>query len=240
MPLPPRTNLASELALVATTAFQARTDLLLHPLPGLSVDEIVDGVRDEAFVAQHTTGRPFYTAISYLLVSMECLIGAAYTKQVHAAGLAGAARPAMGRLDADFADWRIGRFSLHAQLWVDRNFALDYTFKSLEKVLDGPPWQAVRAARLLLKDAAFDLLQTMVALLAEFPVDRPYPTVLDGVLLRALESAIHGLRVRVTDTVQALAAVLSDEDSGLLVGTYTLWAATQSWDLINAADPCGT
>jgi len=64
----------------ATHAFQARTDLLLRPLPHLSVVEIVDGVRDETFVADHATGQPFHTAVSYLLVSMECLIGAAYTK----------------------------------------------------------------------------------------------------------------------------------------------------------------
>jgi hypothetical protein len=44
------------------------------------------------------------------------LISAIYTKQVHAAGLTGIPRPSMGRLDAEFADWRIGRFSLHAQL----------------------------------------------------------------------------------------------------------------------------
>jgi hypothetical protein len=128
----------------ATYAFQAQRDLLLRPLPHLSVEEIVDGVRDEDFVAQHATRQPFYTNISYLLVSMECLIGAAYTRQVHAAGLTGAARPAMGRLDAAFADWRIGRFSHHAQLWVDRNFTLDYTLKSLEKLLGGQSRHAAR------------------------------------------------------------------------------------------------
>lgn len=108
------------------------------------------------------------------------MIGAIYTKQVHAAGLTGIPRPSMGRLDAEFADWRIGRFSLHAQLWVDRHFALDYTLKSLEKVLDGRPRHAMRAARVVMKDAA------------------------------------------------------------LLAGEYLRWTANGSWELINAADPCGT
>ncbi|GAA3464366.1 hypothetical protein GCM10018963_63790 [Saccharothrix longispora] len=115
-------------------------------------------MRDEAFVAEHTAGKPFYIAISYLLVSMECLIGAAYTKRVQAAGLTGAARPAMGRLDAEFADWRIGRFFHHARLWVGRSFALDYTPKSLEKVRDGKPWHAARATRAVIKDSAFGLV----------------------------------------------------------------------------------
>src|SRR5262249_41187550 len=135
----------------------------------MTVEEIVDGVRDDAFVAGHATGRPLHTEISYLLVSMECLIGAAYTKRVQAAELAGAPRPAMGRIDARFADWRIGRSSHHAQLWIDRNFALDYTLKSLEKVLDGTPRHTVRGARVVLKDAAYTLLGHMLTLIDRYP-----------------------------------------------------------------------
>ncbi|GAU71126.1 Clp family protein [Streptomyces sp. NBRC 110611] len=118
--------------LKATYAYQGRTDLLVRPLPDQPVEEIVNGVRDPEWVEAHGTGRPFHTGISYMLVSMECLIGAAYTKQVERAGLAGPVRPSMGRQDAEFADWRIGVCSQWAQLWVDRNFALDYTLKPLE------------------------------------------------------------------------------------------------------------
>jgi hypothetical protein len=149
--------------LKASYAFQGRTDLLLRPLPHLPPHEIVRGVRDEAFVAQAAAGRPLHTAISYMLVSMECLIGAAYTRKVQAAGLAGEIRPSMGRVDARCADWRIGVASRWAQLWVDRNFALDYTLKSLEKILDGQPRHAVRQARVVLKDAAYTVLGEMVS-----------------------------------------------------------------------------
>ncbi|MFI0420283.1 B12-binding domain-containing radical SAM protein [Spongiactinospora sp. 9N601] len=123
--------------LKATYTFQGRTDLLLKPSPRFSPEQIVEGVRDPEFVADIATGRPFHSGISYMLVSMECLIGAAYTRQVQAAGLTGAIQPSMGRQAARFADLRIGVCSEWAQLWVDRNFALDYTFKSLEKTLDG-------------------------------------------------------------------------------------------------------
>ncbi|MGH3814527.1 MAG: hypothetical protein ACRDUV_19090 [Pseudonocardiaceae bacterium] len=101
-------HLMTEHELHETYAFQGHTDLLLRPLPGMSVEEIVDGVRDEQFVAEHTTGRPFYTGISYMLVGMECLIGAAYTRKAEAAGLTGHADPSMGRVEARYADWRIG------------------------------------------------------------------------------------------------------------------------------------
>jgi len=226
--------------LYTTYTFQARRDLLLHPLPQLDVAEIVDGVRDNDFVVEHSTGQPFYTDISYLLVSMECLIGAAYTKQVQAAGLAGAARPAMGRLDADFADWRIGRFSQHAQLWVDRNFALDYTLKSLEKVLDGQPRHAVRAARGVLKEGAFSFLHTMVALLPHHPQDQSDPDSLDAILTALMNTQLSQLRTRMATAVNDLGPVLHRKDAELLFGEHTRWATADSWKLINAADPCGT
>lgn len=130
-------HLMSDTELRQTFAFQARTDLLIRPQPELNVEEIVDGVRDEQWVREHATGHPFYTAISYMLVGMECLIGAAYTRKAEAAGLTGKPDPAMGRMDARYADWRIGVLARWGQLWIDRNFALDYTLKSLERVIDG-------------------------------------------------------------------------------------------------------
>jgi hypothetical protein len=223
-----------------TCHFQGRRDLLLRPLPHLDLAQIIDGVRDEDFVAEHTTNEPFYTGISYLLVSMECLIGAAYTKQVQAAGLAGPARPAMGRLDAEFADWRIGRFSHHAQLWVDRHFALDYTLKSLEKVLDGPQRHAVRDARLVLKDAAFALLDAMVALLDQTPLDQSDHASLDTTLVALMNAQNTRLRTRMETAIGELGQALRREDAALLHREYDRWAGAQSWTLINAADPCGT
>lgn len=97
------------------------------------------------------------------MAGRECLIGAAYTRKVQEAGLAGEPQPAMGRVGARFADWRIGVASEWAQRWVDRNFALDYMLKSLEKILDGSSRRAVRGARVVLKDASYTVLGGMIA-----------------------------------------------------------------------------
>jgi hypothetical protein len=196
--------------LKATYAFQGRTDLLLRPLPHLSVQEIVRGVRDEAFVAEAATGQSLYTAISYLLVSMECLIGAAYTRKIQNAGLAGTVRPSMGRVDARFADWRIGVASHWAQLWVDRHFALGYTFKSLEKVLDGHPRHAVREARVVLKDAAYTVLGELIrAVDAEPPeVAADAEERLSVCIGTVLNRQIDRLRSRMEGTVYEVARVL--------------------------------
>lgn len=161
-------HLMTDDELAASHAFQARTDLLLRPVPELSVEQIVDGVTDPDFVAEHATGRPFYTEISYMLVAMECLIGAPYTRAVQAQGLAGPADPTMGRIDARFVDWRIGSCSRRAQMWIDRHFALDYTLKSLEKILDGVPRRRVRNARVVLKDGSFRVLAGMLDLIRTY------------------------------------------------------------------------
>jgi hypothetical protein len=226
--------------LEASHAFQARTDLLLRPLPHLSADEIVDGVRDEHFVATHSAGRPLYTGISYMLVSMECLIGAAYTRKVQAAGLAGAARPQLGRIDADFADWRIGRCSHHAQLWVDRNFALDYTLKSLEKILDGPPRSLVHGVRVTIKDAAFALLGRMLTLTAEASPSSPDVDRFDRALNAAMDDHLRRLRVVLTATIDGLLLNLPAEAAAVLRREHGRWEQAQAWRLINSADACGT
>lgn len=233
-------HLMSFAELVESYTFQARTDLILNPLPYLTAQEIVAGVQDPAFIAAHSSRQPFYKSVSYMLVSMECLIGSAYTKAVEAQGLAGAQRPSMGRVDASFADWRIGVASEHAQLWVDRNFALDYTFKSLEKVLDGPPRHAVRDARVVLKDAAFTVLGDMLRLIDLREIGRPQPEAMRADLRAMMGTRFEELQNHMAATVAQVTPVLSDVDADLLHREYERWAASDSWQLINAADPCGT
>ncbi|MFI0742772.1 B12-binding domain-containing radical SAM protein [Streptomyces sp. NPDC021100] len=228
--------------LKATYAYQGRTDLLMRPLPDVPVEEIVDGVRDPAWVEAHGTGRAFHTGISYMLVSMECLIGAAYTKKVTKAGLSGKLRPSMGRQDAEFADWRIGLCSRWAQLWVDRNFALDYTLKSLEKVLDGELRRQVRAARVVLKDAAFTVLGGMITAAGSEPATRlpGRATVLEQRIRTLLDAEVESLRERMAKTVFDVTRLLPPPHAETLRLEHRRWDLQDQWRLINAADPCGT
>ncbi|MFE0025524.1 B12-binding domain-containing radical SAM protein [Amycolatopsis sp. NPDC059021] len=228
---------ADELA--ATHAFQARTDLLLRPLPELPVEQIVDGVTDPDFVARHATGRPFYTEISYMLVSMECLIGAPYTRAVQARGLAGQPDPTMGRVEARFADWRIGVCSQRAQMWVDRHFALDYTLKSLEKILDGAPRHSVRGARIVLKGAAFRVLAGMLDLLGTADPGSPDPS-LGTAVLALLEREACALAIELVPALEQLLPSLPATSRQTLEHEVTRWRSAEDWRLINANDPCGT
>lgn len=224
----------------ATYDYQGRTDLLLRPMPELSVEEIVEGVRDPQWVKEAATGRPFHSGISYMLVSMECLIGAAYTKKAQAAGLTGQIQPAMGRQEAAFADWRIGVASQWAQLWVDRNFALDYTFKSFEKILDGIPRQAVRRARVVLKDAAYTAFGLMLSAIGDTDLDGPDDGVLSARLRSHLEAEIGTLTQRMEAVTEQVTDVLPLSHARQLAYEHERWAGARDWKSINASDPCGT
>lgn len=183
-----------------------------------------------------------------MLVSMECLVGAAYTRRVQAAGLAGPPRPSLGRLDARFADWRIGRASHHAQLWIDRHFPLDYTLKSLEKILPDETRHRVRAARVVLKDAAHAVLGRMLGVIDAHPApdnepgpDRlPRPVVpgrehaLDRDLVDLLDAALAPLRERIDAVADSLVPDLPADGAGLLTQQVRRWRATRDWTLINA------
>jgi hypothetical protein len=228
--------------LKASYAWQGRTDLLLRPQPHLTPAQIARGIRDEAFVREAAAGVPLHAAISYMLVSMECLIGAAYTRKVQAAGLAGMTRPSMGRVDARFADWRIGLASHWAQLWVDRNFALDYTLKSLEKILDGQPRHAVREARVVLKDAAYTVLGEMITAIE---TEQPEHTAgseqrLSTRISAALEMHTGLLRAQMDHTLRDVTVTLPAGHVATLYREYRRWQSADRWRLINAADPCGT
>jgi hypothetical protein len=225
--------------LAATHAFLARTDLLLRPLPELTVEQIVDGVTDPEFVTEHATGKPFYTEVSYMLVSMECLIGAPYTRAVQARDLAGQPDPTMGRVEAQFADWRIGTCSRRAQMWVDRHFPLDYTLKSLEKILDGVARRRVRTARMVIKQGSFRVLGGMLDLIGTYASDTS-DSGLDAAVLALLDTEVGELATTLSIAVEQVLPTLPASNWRLLDREFTRWCSAEGWRLINANDPCGT
>lgn len=230
-------HLMTRAELAETVAFQGRTDLLLKPLPALSPEEIVAGVRDEDFVRQHSTGQPFYTAISYMNVSMECLIGAPYTRMVTRQGLAGAPRPALGRVDADFLDPHIGAVSRQAQLWIDRTFAYDYALKSLEKITTGPAREALRQARVVIKHAAYRALVDMTTAL---PAPGTPATDAAQRLRATCDDRFTELVTAMAPLIGPVAAQVPPQQRQILVEEHRRWSTSQGWVEINAADPCGT
>lgn len=221
-------------------AYQGRRDLLLEPLLDMSVEEIVAGVQDDSFVDRHALNMPFYTEISYMLVSMECLSGAAYTRAVEAAGLVTRPRLSLGRLDARFADWRIGVCSEKAQLWIDRSFALDYTLKSIEKLLDGPLRHAARCARRTMKTASYGLLGRMLDIISCYPLTDTSAgrRALADEIERAMNDELSNLLSVMSDVLASLVSSLPDSEACVLQREHARWRSSNAWKLINAAEAC--
>jgi hypothetical protein len=55
-----------------------------------------------------------------------------------------------------------------------------------------------------------------------------------------MDSHLAQLRVHMAATVDEVIPVLSTADAAVLAGEYFRWTANGSWELINAADSCGT
>lgn len=189
----------------ATFLFLGRRDLLMRP-SSLPREQLFDGLADPAHLAAHQAGTPFYHVVSYMLVAMEGLIGSPYLRMAEAASLARALNPLMGRRELAYLDERVGAISRICQLWVDRNFSLDYLLKSIEKTADDAARRQVRKLRVLLKDAAYEMLA-----LGLFVHD---PSALDGfagfAILRTAARNAGALRARGGHPPAVLHAVLDD------------------------------
>ncbi len=129
-----------------------------------------------------------------------------------------------------------------AQRWVDRSFALDYTLKSLEKILDGQLRNVVRSARVVVKEAAYIVLGRMLGLIAGLS---PKPECADPAMLDArLQTMADTEFARLQDRMEPVAAQiykgLPGEPAVLLRAEFSRWSASDGWTLINAGDSCGT
>jgi hypothetical protein len=127
---------------------------------------------------------------------------------------------------------------------VDRNFAVDYTLKSLEKLLDGHVREAVRSTRVIVKDAAYRVLGGMLDSIAGFPstTDDGVAAALDDRIRQMVDTEFAHLREELTDLSGRLRVLLPGEHAALLQREFDhwLWRAGAGWTLINAADPCDT
>ncbi|MDQ1295430.1 MAG: hypothetical protein QG608_3315 [Actinomycetota bacterium] len=140
----------------------------------------------------------------------------------------------MGRVEVRYRDWRIGAASHYAQRWVDRNFSLDYTLKSLEKTLTGATRTQVRQARTVLKTHAHDVLTDLIALIDRYDPDQPAPDVSEA-MLGILTRHHQDLRPAVATVVTDLTGFLSDRSAQVLTAQHRRWHDRQDWELINPA-----
>lgn len=151
----------------------------------------------------------------------------------------GPADPSMGRVQARFADWRVGVASHWAQLWIDRNLALDYTLKSLEKVLDGDPYDLVRDLRRTIKTAGYRLLGGMITAATTVTEPERADDLTNQCAIMA-EQLLAELRAELDVALDQVSATLPARRRDTLHREFDRWTTAEGWRLINLADPCAT
>jgi hypothetical protein len=232
--------------LIASYAFQGRDDLILRQQTHLDPSTLFDAVHDDGFVQAAKAERPFFSSISYMLVSMEALLGSPYLGKVEEAGLARETQPSMGRRRAEFKDPRIGVISDAAQRWIDRNFSFDYTLKSIEKVTQQEELAAARSLRAILKHSAYVLLGRLLAMTTSQDstastsdlLDRERTEVLDGPMALdpqcALGASFHELQVAIASGMDELETVFDRARWRVLLQEHARWNQREGWTLINS------
>ncbi len=150
--------------LVETYKFLGRTDVFLKPMSNASATEIVEAVLVKPLDKEVFVNKPFYSEVSYLLVSMEPLKGSKYAEMVEDEGLIYGENMTMGRYNSRFLVPIVGLFSEYSQMWIDRNFPLDYSLKSIQKYSDQKASQTINLLRCVLKQYSYALLGQMLFL----------------------------------------------------------------------------
>ncbi len=193
--------------------------------------------------------------IPYMLVSLECLIGSQYynnlEKQVL---LENKIINSLGKKNARYKDWRIGLMSKFCQLWIDRNFSLDYTLKSLGKIYPSAKSEEIRSVRTLLKENAYRLLGKMIYILnndnnliSKQPTgDVAYitrlvvnhknefdETSLSSALQDVIDYQINILSLDIEKITSKLSKVLNSDDFDLYCNQLNRWINNSTWSLLN-------
>lgn len=127
--------------LVENIVFLEKNDIILNYIPDIRTDEWYFNVIAEGrFLQANTANLPLYTKVSYMLTSLEVLAESSYSKmmQVKEKELG---RKLLIDIDVNMARYKIsflnetiGMISECCQKWIDSNFSLLYTIKSLYKV----------------------------------------------------------------------------------------------------------
>lgn len=145
-----------------TYLYQGRTDIILKENSTL-IDKIYENIEDSNYINEFSANIPFYSTIPYMLVTMECLYDSQYTQYVIKRGMANHFNASMGRYNAKFIDKRIGLMSFYSQLWIDKNFAFDYFFKSMMKIKPDYISDIIGRFRFLFKQASYIMLGMFIS-----------------------------------------------------------------------------
>ncbi len=185
--------------------FLERTDAFMKPLDveEIGYADLFDKLcRDRDFVEENKADKPIHSSVSYMLASLEVLIDSPYARMVEGAerkyGLRlflddGVPDVNMGRQRVRYLDERIGDISEFSQRWIDRNFGLAYTTKSLYKVASDAERRDLLSWMVAYRKISLELIKAIIFVLDVSTSVEAQPT---GSVERGLSLELERLRSR--------------------------------------------
>lgn len=211
--------------------FLERTDLILKRPASIQLSDyrsILDIALSDEASTLCSIDVPFYYKVSYLGVSMEALIGSPYLKSLEAAGLAGATNPLMGRKESIYIDKKIGQVSAVSQRWIDQNFALDYTLKSIQKRVSASAAESIGNGRVLLKKFCHSFIVNCLNC-----VISKSGLMDENEAEKLLNSEFSYMEPLISEAIIEICPQLSIVDSEILIRQLSIWRHPSDWRLIN-------
>lgn len=243
--------------LVETYKFQGRTDLLLYPLPNISEYDLYELVHNEKEIHSFKQQLPLYRKIPYMLVSLEGLLSSPYLKMAASHSLLGKTVESLGKRKIHYLNPQIGMLSYFSQLWIDRNFAFDYSLKSIMKIADVHEGNSIYKLRAMIKDASYVLLGKMLFIVSgnqsliscllldshekkqleelreKWSFDSAISINNESVLFDILELQLSQLFVGVKELAFKIRNEVSPKHYSLINQALKKWEIEKSWVLIN-------
>lgn len=126
--------------LVESMMFVGRTDLLMNKVYGKPEDIFSNIITEnKVFLRDNVKNEALYSKVSYMLTTLEVLVGSEYynrlkwIERTRNVELIYGIDSNMARYEVRFLNNTIGLISKFCQKWIDYNFSLMYTIKSLYK-----------------------------------------------------------------------------------------------------------
>ena len=223
--------------------FIARTDII-QLKSRLDIENLYYKIvnEDMEFIMTNSANVPLYSKVSYMLTSLEILVGSNYYKMMKTVETQTGKKLIwdldinMARYKVTYINQTIGLMSVYCQKWVDYNFSLMYTIKSLMKAAKGAERELLLYYMEKYREYSFLLLQFMLNKVKDYTCNKKYENCLiEDVLKRILWET----RVMFEDVVfeieyQVKQGLIKDSLDAKLVLSINQWKEKgDTWILIN-------
>ena len=224
----------------------------MHKTDNLSALDLLEIVSSEDECVKISSNTPFFTQVSYMLVSLECLIGSKYYFDLDRKNLLDKnIVVALGKKKAHYTDKRIEYISKYSQLWIDNCFTLDYTLKSLAKIYPLEISLKIRSIRNILKSSSYGLLGKMLSYfthnsslvssksMSEIPltkVEEENINIADNSyssFWELMNNQRKDLTQKMDDTLELLKTLLYEDDYKDFFNQYSHWKEQVQWFLLH-------